>query len=697
MPELKQDYELEPQKKDAKIEENLTELPVYMNKIKLSPEQEKRLVDEIMDEIEEIEKERSMESLVDKWDALDNQYEGKIQEDTRLQFNLNRNITKPIVDRVANFIKQGYFESDPVYAISPRPEFAKEGGQDVCDRQQDFLDYKLDNLYFEAPVGKGVLCSVKKGTGILKIFHDIKTVNRHREEEYSGKMSVVGMQGDQIITDSKGLKEFLANWPDAPKDYPGLVKKLTEGKDIRFIAKYKEVVYNDPRIQFVELKNFFVRLATDGYEGLKECRLMAELMNMSYWELKKEEAKGKFENIDDLISDDKGGKIAKYNQENFDFYECSYFFRLNEDDEEETRVLCWIAKDKKKLIGAFYYPYDFGSHYLPLYISKNRNGFYQPGLAEYVTDSNIAQSAILNLILGGMYLQNMVTPITDEGSVTDMQFLEKRWMLGVPINIPKGEKADFLQNHMSPVDVNGGLTMLQFMKGEDEERVQSSSLMSGGQTPLDPNAPASKTIALLKQAGIPIKEYISAMTPSFNEMAYIFLQIYYEASKGEEGLKYRINPERVVGDNPFAVIPRSELAARTTIQAQAYAFDFDKVQAKIEDLGLYKTVRMEPLIAKNPEAVYYLLKTLIKGWTNKWRVMIDKLLPPLEEFKKMQANVALNAVAQYIQAKTQESKMTGAPMQLQAQELMPLIMDLKAQTATEPDEKVLKEQAKQNG
>jgi len=692
MPEVKQDYELEQKKNEESksIDENV--LPVYLNKIKLSEEQEQRLVDEIFEEIDEIEKERSAENLVEKWDALDNQYDGMIKEDTRLQFNLNRNITKPIVDRVVNFIKQAFFESDPNYSVSPRPEYAREGGQEVCDKQQDFLDYKLDNLYFEAPIGKGILCAGKKGTGILKIFHDIKTDNKTREEHYSGKPVILGMDAqNNPIIENKGLKEFINNWPDAPKDYPGLVKKLIEGKDITFVAKYKEVVYNDPRIQFIELKNFFVRFATDGYEGLKETRLYSELTNMSYWQLKKEEDKGKFYGIDELITDKDGKKLAKYQAETFDIYECVYRFRLKEDDKEDTKILCWIAKDKKKVIGVFHYPYDF-TNCLPLYIKKSRNGFYQPGLAEDITDSNIAQSVMLNLILGGAYITNTVTPITPEGSETDMQFLEKRWVHGLPINAKKDE-IDFLQKYMKPMDMASLLSLLQWMKGEDEEKTQSSSLMSGGQTPLDPNAPASKTIALLRQAGVPIKEYISAMIPAFNELGYILLQIYYQASK-DSNLKYRVNPERVVGGNPFADISRNELAARTTIQCQAYAFDFDKTQAKVEDLGLFQTIRLEPLIARNPEAVYYLLKNLIKSWSPKWRILIDRILPPLEQFKKMEVGAVLQGVAAYMEGKLRESQMTGLPPQLKAEELIPLVSDLKSQIATNPPEEVIKAQQK---
>ncbi len=258
MPE--KDYTLEVEKNtavDEKIE--ATEVPIYMERVELSDEDKKRLKESFEDEFEAIKAEREAEHLEQKWESLENQYKGKMVEDSRMQFNLNRNITKPIVNRVSNYIKQGFFKSDPIYSVSTRPEYDKEGGQDVCDRQQGFLDYKLDNLPFRAPVGKAILSAVKLGTGILKIPHVIKRMPRKREERYDGKLTPVlnpETKKPVIINgiplmENAGLKQLLANWPDAEIRYPGLVKQLKEGKEINIIAEYPETICNDPLPQFV--------------------------------------------------------------------------------------------------------------------------------------------------------------------------------------------------------------------------------------------------------------------------------------------------------------------------------------------------------------------------------------------------------------------------------------------------------------
>jgi hypothetical protein len=96
----------------------------------------------------------------------------------------------------------------------------------------------------------------------------------------------------------------------------------------------------------------------------------------------------------------------------------------------------------------------------------------------------------------GIYIRNTVTPITDDQDVID-QFLEKRFTHGIPIQGKAGQ-VDFLQKYMPQIDTNSIFNAMQFMKQADEEVTQSSSGMSGQESAFDPNAPASKTIALLK-------------------------------------------------------------------------------------------------------------------------------------------------------------------------------------------------------
>lgn len=689
-------------KSDADKKMKAEGIPIYMERLELTSEQKVRAIKEILAELKVIKEEREKEHLDKKWSALDNQYEGTVTEDELSQFNLNRNVTKIKVDAIVLGIKEAFFESDPLFAVTPRPEFGKTIGLEVCDKQQDFLDYKLDNLPFEPEIDLIAHSAVVKGTGWLETFHDIQREPRKREEEYKFKLVPVidpitkqpAIVNGQPVIENQGLKDFLNNWPNAPKDYPGYVEKLLKGEDISFVASYKETIYNDPKPKYHDIKDVYVRIRTDGYEGLKTTRLIAVKENFTYWELKREEANNKFYDIDKLVSDDKkkeGEKVENFESLDFDIFKCTYYFKLEENDEEEIKVILWINEDKKIVIGSVLYPlYAVPCCYLPFYIKRKKKGIYQPGIAEDLTDSNLAENALLNITLGSAYSQTVITPITKSSSI-QAQFLEKRFAQGVPIEGDPKE-LDFLQKYMQPVNFGGLISLMQYLAMGDDQITRVSSLMSGQESPFDPNAPARKTLELLRQSGRGILDYIKIFARSFNEIGYILLAMYYQISK--QGRAYTIKPEHVVGENPFGVLERQEMIARTNIQTRAYAFEEDKVNEKTLDLTLYQVIRQEPLVAKNPEAVYILLKNLVDHWSKKWKYISNKVIPTMADFKKMQLQAALQGVTMYIQGVLQNSKMTGVAPEFNLKDLMPIVADLQSQLVTPVAPEIQKEMAK---
>ena len=681
-------------------------IPIYMETLELDDAQKTRLVEEIIGELEVIRQERKSIDLEARCEALDNQYNGKVTEDEMQQFNLNRNVTKVKVDAIVTAAMSAFFEADPIFAITPRPEFGKDTGGDVCNRQQDFLDQKLDQLPFEPEAALVFHSAVVKGIGWLELFYDIKRESRRREERYETKIvpvidpttkKQVVMKGVPVF-ENQGLKDFLSNWPDAPKDYPGYVKKLAEGGDIEFVADYKETTYNDPRPKYHDVKDVFVRIKTDGYEGLKSTRLIAIRENYTYWELKKEEADNKFYDIDKLVEDPKDAakKIKNFESLDFDVWKCTYYFKLKEGD-EETKVVAWFVEDKKVVIGSTLYQYyAVPCTLIPFYVKRKVKGLYQPGVAEDLTDNNLAENAILNLTLHSAWLKNTVTPITSNANV-QAQFLEKRFYPGVPLDAKSGD-VDFLQKYMPQTDIGGLVGLMQFLVQGDEQVSRVSSGMSGSETPMDPSAPGNKTLALLRESGKGIMDYIKHLIPSFNEVGYILLAMYYQMSK--QGRAYTVRPEHQDKGQEFATMERNDMVARTNIMAKAFAFEQDKVNEKVLDLALYQTIRQEPLIAKNPDAVYTLLKNIVEGWSKKWKNISQKVIPTLEDFKKQELEATLQGVMMFVQMVMQKAQVTNTPPEFDVKQLIPIVADLRAQLVSPPDPEVVKQQqqeAKKNG
>lgn len=669
-------------------------IPKYFSELELSDEDRQRITKEIILEFEAIKRERDEAKLEEKWQGLDDQYEGNIEESEDRQFNLHKHTTKVKVDAVAGALVEAFLDSDPIYSVSPRPEFATEGGREVCEKQQDFLDYKIDTtIPMKREMPKVAHSAALKGTGILKLTHRIKREDRKREEVYEGK---------------KGWEEFKKNWPEEVERYRGYEKRLTAGGKVYHIASFKDTTYNDPYPEAIDLKNLFVRLSTKGYEGLKTTKLIVELQEYTWWELKQMENDPdySFFDVDKLMyawdkdvarkdrKDDNLKKLSDYKTRKYEIMECVFYFKENEADIGEIKGVFWLGREREIMIGSIYYPYwGLDAYYFPKYIKQVEPGFYQPGIGEDLTDSNVAEDALLNFILEGAWTHNIVTPITDSDEV-ERQFLNKEWTHGIPVKKSRDETIDFLSKYKGAFDTSSLVTLLQYLIRGDDDVSGVSSLMTGRESEFDPSAPARKTLMLLQQSGKNIKRYIYNALPTFNEIGQALLQIYYQISKA--GRKYRIKPrpERVVGKNPFDEIARAEMIARTNIESRAMTFDFDKLQAKRETYTLYQIIRPELLVARDPKAVHTFLKLIIKSWGPSFKNMVDEILPPLEQLKQEELQMVNQAVVQFIQAQVQKAQVTGTPPEFPLEPLMAMVAQVRKEMTTPPSKEEVREREK---
>jgi len=749
-----QEYEITDSRKEFDKDD---ETPRYMEQLSLDDETSQRLSKEIVEELDAIKEEYKKESYDVKWASLENQYEGKQTVNENQMFNLHRPTTKVKCDTVERFIKKAYLEIDPKYSMSPRPDFA-EVGQEVCERQEDYIDYKLDNEFdgiaFSQPLSKVVHNAVVKNGGILAVDYDIEIEQRKREETYegtpvytverynsaSGEPYEMEMKQDEyeeflaklsksqedgelpeeyklLNVENRGLDSFLSSYPDARDNYPGYVKKLENGKTINISVDYEEVVYNDPRLRNVSPSNFYVRTSVEGYQGLRSTKLICERRNYTWWDLKREEAKpgSQFKDIDRLIYEydmdeshhKKGGrpkrkkndtdsfnKKSDYKYRTYDILQCTYYFKLKETDEEERKIQCWIDEESEIVLGALLYPYyGVSCNYIPFFISDKWDGFWQQGLAEYMTDMNLAENLMLNYSLEAVYMRNTMTPITKNAEVLEA-FLEKDFTHGVPLPCAPNE-VDFLQKYMANIDTRSLIAFLEIILRAEDDVSGVSAYTTGKESEIDPNAPASKTIALMRQSGLNIEEFIKSLLPSFNKVADILLQMTYQMAE-EGGRKYRPRPGRAVkGEDPFGTITRDDMKARTNIQSQAMSFAFDELNAKREWVSLLQLIRGELGFARHSEAVWFFFRELIKSWSPKFRNIVDKIWPPFDKFKAEQQKVAVEAVTKYMQAKAMESQATGQAPELNPMEIVQLVNDMTSEQMTPASEDTVKEREKQ--
>ena len=172
-----------------------------------------------------------------------------------------------------------------------------------------------------------------------------------------------------------------------------------------------------------------------------------------------------------------------------------------------------------------------------------------------------------------------------------------------------------------------------------------------------------------------------------------FLQLFYQSPGSDEGRKYKARS--VTGTTPFETLSRKDMVARVNIEVQAVNYDVDKLNEKKNVLAIIQLFRQEPLIARNPEAIYYLIKVGISAFGGRWRNAIEKLLPPLDEFRNLQQQTALEAVDKYIQGENAKAQAEERDPQYDKEQMMLLINDMQAETVTPVAEEVQKERAKE--
>lgn len=663
-------------------------------------DQEERLITEVFRLFDILKEDRKDDEK--RWDDLEAQYDG-MMEKSKLEFNLNVPVTMVKCDSVERLALKSFIESDPKYSCTLRPEAIRKSMtndkiEELQQKQEDYLDYQLDErINIESPLRKVLHQAVVLDYGLIKIPYEYIRKRRTRNEFYSGK-AIRNEQSGKL--EAEGMKEFLRNYPLAA--LPGeeghkYFQKLIKFEDARFEADYWYVAYDDPCPKFVDIRDFYVRLSCEGYRGLCDEQIKIERQRYTFWELKKLEKAKKLKNVDMMkyaTADDvkNQNQDEKYDLKELDVLEVDYYFRENEDSDEEIHIVAWFGEHNKSFLGAVLYQYHaIESIFVPFFIKDKKKGMLKGGMARDLTDSNIAQNAILNMMLTESWLELITTPVVRSSSDIAEQVLSGRWAPGVPLVTEENvqsikEEIDFLPKPQNAV-AGQLINVLMFLAKMDDDRTGVSAGMSGKENPMDPRAPAAKTAMLLKQSGINIEEYINCLLPSFNKVGEIILQQTYQMSNsGRKFRSRRINSVAGGVGNPYAEISRDEMILETMIQSRASGFAFDKINEKQENLTIYQLMRQDPLIARNPKAVHELARTLLKSWSPTWKAKADKLVLSNQEFNQEILKVGVQSLGMYMQALQQQKETTGAEAQPQLDDYLKMTAQLLMQSVNPTEE-----------
>lgn len=661
---------------ESEKQESHPDIEEFRVQMTLSEDQKKDLTTDFFSEFEAIESERKDLNLPTKWKEKDAQWDGTLAPNDRLLFNCHVHQSKIKGMAIVRALSKAFLSSGQIADISPRPDMAQtKKGYAICQKQSDFIDYAFSEEIKPADeLKKAWTTSYKKYVGIIKNEWAYRIERRKRYETYEGKNVQVPV-GGAVKIENDGLEAFMQAYPDAKDRYIGLLKRLVEEKQVKIVVEYKDVINNNVKFTNIKIENFYVRNGCNGLEGLRTEHCIAEEQEYTYWELMKKQKEGAFENVEALWGGDSTTQEtyesmpdADYKNKSYKVLEGTYYWKLKDSDDEEVKLKCWFGKDKKVFLGSILFPYyALDIDYVPMVLRLNDYGFYGNCLSvmDDLKDSNIAQDALLSLMLHGAYARNVLTPITKEGSIIEELFLEKDWVEGMPLSVD--EMSQDVSKELSFVQwpqLNAGemLQAIGFAQRTDGNVTGINDAAStGANDPTDPNAPAHKTIALLQASGINIEDYIETILLPFNALVTNTFQLYYQMSNEDRKYRVRRKSEGVVGDDPFSTITRDELIAKTSVESRAAGFVFEKAQARQDaTLGL-QAVLTNPYTARIPQVQYKALLTYLETLGPRWRTFAESDLPTPEELDKQLTDVAFKAVSDFMTQAQQQQSITGVP------------------------------------
>jgi hypothetical protein len=206
------------------------------------------------------------------------------------------------------------------------------------------------------------------------------------------------------------------------------------------------------------------------------------------------------------------------------------------------RYICQFSKDKGILLSVVKYYFDC-ENYLPWRLLKKPNrrlGFSIPGELEGINqtiDDSIRQDINSSTIdsVPVFVGKKAVKKDLDEAGFFDSFFKPGAFLA------TEGGKDDVTSLNVKGSDKSFSQAMRQEMVRYSEMQVGPTQMLSGRESPIDPEAPGNKTIALIQQSNMRIEDYINGLRPSFDALGEIHLKLYHQFGQNKISFNGREN------------------------------------------------------------------------------------------------------------------------------------------------------------
>jgi hypothetical protein len=577
-----------------------------------------------------------------------NQYYGLVGEKTSPWagcFNLDMRMTPKIQDAVVAQTEEAFDDTDPHWNVGPNP--SKEI-LDIRAKQEKVLDYYEDSEMSNTED----LESIRHDAFLLGLGWEALIFERKIERIKDYKVYDI-------------LEQFVADFPNDYQKYPSYIKDLAEGKQISLVVEYNHEVCRSPKRRHIEFEDGIAPLNAKGVEGVNNADIRGRRVWMKWDEIKALEddgdyIKGVSERLKYQPQLGSNGELLpdpEFETKEFETFELIYDLYLNIDGKKRKVRTMWnIETDHEVCLRAIRYPYNHNHSYLiPHCIKYTNKGLYQDGLGRMLQDLHLAANATINHILDSSVLANSLSLKAREGSDAARRIMEHRWYPGSVLELQNLNDAE--QFNFSTPNLQSLIQMFGIIEKFAQDVSGIVNYQLGVESQEDPEAPASKTIALMRKAEIKLRRYIKNLKRSEDEVGYQSLRLIYQFADMRK-------ISAILGENVEET--KKYLQPPLKIVTQAAGFAIEKIFSKKDNMSMAEILlKAEPLVATNPVARARLWQVIAKDWGSNWDKKIIGIVPTPEDIEKQQAVIAKEKqdkkMATIQQAATQVLEQGGSP------------------------------------
>lgn len=577
----------------------------------------------ILKRLNDIEQDEDRQKMLDLVETWRNQYLGAVGEKSFPfpgAFNLDMRLTPKIQDAVVAQTEEAFDDTATRWTIGPA---TNKEMMDIRYKQEKVLDY----------------------------FEDTEMSNNEDLEAIRHDAFLFGLGWEAVLFERrfdrirelrtyKTIEEFIKDFPDDYSRYTGFLQKLSAGEEIKIIVEANQERRRSPVRRHIKFEDVLCPSTAKGIDGVNEADIIGRRVWMKWHEIKDLEDNGDYikgvsERLKYLPGLNKDGMLEEdpeYFNKSFEVFEVIYqtYLTIN-GKKRRVKTLFNVEKEHRVCLRAIRYPYDHNRSYLiPHCIKYTNDGLYQDGVGRMLQDIHIAGNATINHILDASVIANSMSFKVREGSNAARRVMEARWYPGSTIQLQNMD--DVQQFNFSTPNLNSLISLFGIIERFAADVSGVVNYTMGISDPEDPEAPASKTIALMRKAEIKLRRYIKNLKRSEDEAGFQALRLIYQY----------ISPERlseIIGE-PVAET-KDFLQPPMKVIANSSGFAIEKIFERKDDMTMASLLLKLPFL-QDPVRMSRLTYTLAKDYGSNWDKKIIGIVPTPEEVEaeKAQAQMA---------------------------------------------------------